>query len=599
MASTRTGRLGRIRAAWSAQARGATRHLGACRIGLTLGAAACSSHSIDIYEVPDNANPVMDCASGTAPLTDTEVFDPKQELRVSVDMEPKHFERLREEGRSVLRVQGAEPDDFEYTRFPATVIINGRRIEGATVRKKGYLGSLSRLRPSLKLYFKDASWCGEPVEVKRLTLNNNRQDPTHARQCLSYGLFERAGVPAPRCNLAHVTVNGKSLGSYSNVETIRAPMLERFFSDTSGNLYEGQLRDLTPEDLPHLQLKTNEKENDRSDIERFAEALATDSDGWLEQLAQVVDLDRFITFWAMETLTGHWDSYSGNQNNYWMYSDPVSQRLHFIPWGTDGTFEVNPPDTQNPSPAVYAHGLLANRLYSDAAQRERYRERLRELTKELWDEPALLAELDFWTQLARNPRSASVEELKDYLQSHGTQILKALQDPAPTWVDRALADDPCHDQLQDVRIRFSGPYTDLSGEPSDVELEPTHVEIDMTLDGKAVVADWQGSIGHDPRGSEPGVFIRALTSFEDGSALFVQINTPAAEFAPGSHPLHGFETSGIVVLLGEPARFMGFIGDGTLELDAAERRVSAPVRGELNGRLLQQECANLATTEQQ
>jgi hypothetical protein len=37
-----------------------------------------------------------------------------------------------------------------------------------------------------------------------MTLNNNKQDPSAIHQCLGYAVFADAGVPAPRCNFAHV-----------------------------------------------------------------------------------------------------------------------------------------------------------------------------------------------------------------------------------------------------------------------------------------------------------------------------------------------------------------------------------------------------------
>src|SRR6185503_4035831 len=75
------------------------------------------------------------------------------------------------------------------------------------------------------------------------TLNNNRQDPSRIRQCLAARVFELAGVPTPRCQLARVTVNGKDLGIYSWVEGIKAPFLERAFGSSDGVLLEGTFAD--------------------------------------------------------------------------------------------------------------------------------------------------------------------------------------------------------------------------------------------------------------------------------------------------------------------------------------------------------------------
>ena len=58
--------------------------------------------------------------------------------------------------------------------------------------------------------------------LDEITLNNDRQDPSHSHQCLAYGAFAAAGVPASRCGLAHVVVNGEDLGTYTPIFVISA-----------------------------------------------------------------------------------------------------------------------------------------------------------------------------------------------------------------------------------------------------------------------------------------------------------------------------------------------------------------------------------------
>src|SRR5690606_12426430 len=98
------------------------------------------------------------------------------------------------------------------TYFPARVTIDGAVIDNVGVRKKGFLGSLLMGRPSLKLRLDELVPGQRHAGLDRLTLNNNRQDGSRIRQCLAYARFRAAGVPAPRCNFARVTVNGESLG---------------------------------------------------------------------------------------------------------------------------------------------------------------------------------------------------------------------------------------------------------------------------------------------------------------------------------------------------------------------------------------------------
>ena len=80
--------------------------------------------------------------------------------------------------------------------------------------------------------------------------------------------------------------------------------------------------------------KTNEDAGDWSDIDAVVAARPG-----LVALEEIIDLDRFLSFWATEVLVGHWDGYAGNRNNYHFYREPDG-RFVFIPWGVDAVFET-------------------------------------------------------------------------------------------------------------------------------------------------------------------------------------------------------------------------------------------------------------------
>ena len=77
------------------------------------------------------------------------------------------------------------------------------------MRKKGYIGSNDTKRPALKLRILWTKKAKTNLPWSEMTLNNNNQDPALVRQSLAYEVFRRAGVPAPRCSFARVTVNGR------------------------------------------------------------------------------------------------------------------------------------------------------------------------------------------------------------------------------------------------------------------------------------------------------------------------------------------------------------------------------------------------------
>jgi hypothetical protein len=175
--------------------------------------------------------------------------------------------------------------------------------------------------------------------LKKLTLNNDVQDPSSLSQSLAYRLFRAAGMPAPRCNHALVYVNGEYYGVYSNVEAEDKAFLARWFSSDDGNLYEEAGSDLVPNSASAFDLETNEAANDRSDLEALIGALerATPED-FSGTVGEELDLDRYLSFAALEALAGGEDGYSyvlGVPNNFRLYRDPSTDRFVFLPWGLD------------------------------------------------------------------------------------------------------------------------------------------------------------------------------------------------------------------------------------------------------------------------
>ncbi len=517
------------------------------------------------------------------------LFDPDQLIDVRIQLAPADWDALREEGRSLPGVFSGCARDYEYTYFRAQVTVDGQAYDDVAVRKKGYLGSLSTIRPSLKLNFGKFVAARTHSGTKRMTLNNNKQDPSNARQCMTYALFARAGAIAPRCNFARVTVNGADLGIYTHVESVKKPMLRRHFADDGGNLYEGQGADFVQHRVHLMELKTNEQQSDRSDLDVVTAALEVDDAELLDAVAGVIDLDAFLTFWAMEVLTGHWDSYSGGPNNYLAYHDPTSDLFYFVPWGADGTFsQVRPFSGPNKHVAVLAAGRVANRLYAHPDGRAAYFERLTELFEQLWDQDALLAEVDRIEELTA-PAPVAAEAQRDAIVSLGTAMKTALEDvaAAPDWVS-GPGDDAVQACNEDLLKPISGTFsTAWDSTKSPVPGQ----SVEVSLDGEP----WQpttllGGAGLDSR--EPtAVQILMLSPQPSGRFLAVLLRMPLAHFTVGEHAMHGFETN-VMILDVDPqtpgdARIIGMGGGGSVTLDTVSTTPGEPVSGHFQGEFLQ------------
>ena len=380
-------------------------------------------------------------------------FAMERVLEVSIEIDEEDWDTLRHQTRTfedlmaeIERYDLSRPFADIYDWFSATVTIDGETHTEVGVRKKGFLGSQSDIKPSLKLrydkYVDDQSLGGV---MERMTLNNSIQDPSMVNTCLSYQLFAAAGLPSPRCNFATVTVNGRELGLYIHLEELKEPFLARHFDSADGNLYEGTVSDFTPEFRGTIEKKTNEDEDDWSDVDAVVTALLDPSEAGLEALGEWVDLDRFLSFWATEVLVGHWDGYTGDRNNYQFYREPDGKFV-FLPWGTDDTFHLkddpNPFDNiSNPPPSVLALSAIPNRLYNTPEWRVKYAARLKEILDTAWDEDALLASVDEMAAIvqqhalpdARAGAAEDTERVRKFILKRKGEILADLTPEPPDW----------------------------------------------------------------------------------------------------------------------------------------------------------------------
>ena len=355
-------------------------------------------------------------------------FGPDRVLDVRISMDPARWNELRYQTRTIQGLiqqrDSGLPYESPFTWFKADAVIDGQRFEEIGIRKKGFLGSLDTEKPALKLrlnkYVKGQELAGG---FKRITLNNSRQDPSMIRTQMAYFVFERAGLPAPRTGFARVNVNGQDIQLYVNVEQIEHYVLPRVYGDDEGNLYEGTISDFSDDLRDSFEKKNHTKVNDWQDIDVVSTLL--EIGGLWEYLGKIVDLEQFLTFWAVETLIGHFDGYAGNKNNFQIYR-PKHGKFQFIPWGADQVFatsDVPYDDFANPQ-SVMAHGLLANRLYNDPKWRSRYLDRLRSLLTGVWDEAVLGSRADV---------------LSSTVQRHSRGIQKIVADHEKHWVKAFIA----------------------------------------------------------------------------------------------------------------------------------------------------------------
>ena len=531
-------------------------------------------------------------------------------LDISIEIAGEDWDTLRHQTRTLEDVM-AEIEEFGlsrpfadiYTWFSGTVTVDGETHTDIGIRKKGFVGSQSDTKPSLKLRF-DKYVDGRSLGgiMKRMTLNNSIQDPSMVNTCLSYRVFAAAGGPAPRCNFATVSVNGKELGLYVHVEEIKPPFLARHFESAEGNLYEGTVSDFTPDYRGTFEKKTNEDDADWTDVDAVVAALQDPSDAGLQALSEIVDLDRFLSFWATEVLVGHWDGYAGNRNNYHFYREPDGPFV-FIPWGVDDTFHLkddpNPFDNiSDPPPSVLALTAIPNRLYNHPDWRGKYTARLEEILGIAWNEEELLAVVDQMAAIvqrhalpeAREEASADTERVRKFILKRRGEILADLIPSPPEWPESETSAPPDAGSGT-LEIVFETTWgSNLSSEPwgegtiSNLLLNGS----EDSGEGMAVLA------GHSspeessllPDVDRPGS-VTVIRFNDDGSLTGMTLTMDLDRLAEGARLLIGEDaiaggTWSIPAGAAAPDAFSPFT-EGTLELSKAGTTPGSTVAGAFSG----------------
>lgn len=310
-------------------------------------------------------------------------------------------------------------------RVPVVLTIDGVTVDGAGVRLKQGLGQAQGLdgKPGFSIQTDEFVDGLELFDVDRFTLGNASWDHSFVSEQLVYELYRAAGIPAARTALARVTVNGETFGLYVMRETPGERWLTQYYADPSGNLYEA------PGGGPdtELELRTNKRRDDTSDLAAVAEVVATASDEeFRAAIEELVDVDELLTYWAIEALTAHWDGYvydlsspgrvttAGTRtpanpwpNNFYAYHDPSTGLFMFIPHGADlalglaagSAYDIGPSTPVLFPPKVDA--TIATRLWSDPGFRAELVERIRWVLDEIWDVPALTARVQQIAGLVR------------------------------------------------------------------------------------------------------------------------------------------------------------------------------------------------------
>lgn len=180
---------------------------------------------------------------------------------------------------------------------------------------------------------------------KQLSLANNFSDASYLREKVTADIFREFGVPSAHTAFYEVYVDTGDgpayFGLYTMVEMVEDTVIEEQFVDDSGNLYKPDGTGATfaagSFNESSFDKETNQEEADYSDIQALFEALhaesrLSDPATWREGLESVFDVNTFLRWLAVNMVVQNWDTYGAMSHNYYLYSDPETGLITWIPW---------------------------------------------------------------------------------------------------------------------------------------------------------------------------------------------------------------------------------------------------------------------------
>jgi len=240
---------------------------------------------------------------------------------------------------------------------------------------------------------------------KKLSLKNNYNDKSMLREKVATDVFRAAGVASSHAAFYTVYVDYGDgpvyFGVYTMVEEMDDTVIDSQFSDNDGNLYKPDgtgasfVEDTFTEDV--FVKKTNEDEADFGDVQSVFTALhaenrTTEPNAWRANLEAVFDTDIFLKYLAVNTVIQNWDTYGRMTHNYFLYNNPDTEKLSWIPWDNNealqqgnmqGSLALDFSDLND------AEWPLIGYLYEDATYKDQYNAYLQEVVDNIFNVSAM------------------------------------------------------------------------------------------------------------------------------------------------------------------------------------------------------------------
>lgn len=306
--------------------------------------------------------------SKDADLDYSVVFNQSEVLRFDIVIDSDDWSDMQSDLSSNLGGNSGRPGqssttDFDPIWVPCSFNFNdtewyhvGIRYKGNSSLSTAYQSGNNKL--SFKLDFDEFEEDYPSIKnqrfygFKQLNLNNNYDDSSLMREKVGADLFRQFGLASAQTTFCVIYIDNGSgsqyYGVYALVEEVDDTVLETQFTDGGGNLYkpDGDAASFgnNTYDEDEMEKKSNEDEGDYTDVKALYTIInssdrTTNTTVWKSNLEEVFNVDGFLKWLAANTVIQNWDTYGNMTHNYFLYNDPATSKLTWIPWDNNEAFQ--------------------------------------------------------------------------------------------------------------------------------------------------------------------------------------------------------------------------------------------------------------------
>jgi hypothetical protein len=334
------------------------------------------------------------------------LYDDTEIVKIKIEIDPDSLSEMLEYENLTSDHEYPARFIFIHSGEIDTVETIGFRLRGNTSR----YSSKKSFKVSFNTFYGGRKFKG----VEKLNLNGEHNDPSIVRTKLSFDLYKKAGLPAPRTAHVELYINNEYRGLYINVEHIDEEFAESRFGNKNGNLFKCLypatmeiIGDGNPNDYKFMsgdhrayELITNNEADDYTDLANFINILnSTPSGDLATELEPIFNVNSYLKHLALEVLTGHWDGYSYNKNNFYLYHNTLTGKFEFIPYDLDNTFGIDWFGIDWAIRNIYTWAAseprpLTSRLLQNQVYRDRFSFYMNELLEEHFNSTVFFPEID-------------------------------------------------------------------------------------------------------------------------------------------------------------------------------------------------------------